>query len=381
VAKTAVLKWQYTIEPSGDLLRFHLSNVSNNGDIAVAITYKKRSCKYSELMLFNNEGKIEWNKLYDYDIDIDLYNPQLSNNGNIIAVQVSDHTLKIYNRMGILLETLKEEKILDYKLLRSGNSVIILSEASLALIRGLTTGYPVYRWTKYVKGKPIKIAVSPNNKYIVVASYYEGNTRVTLYKLNGAELWSTVIKGHPLSVDVSNYGEVLLVTRVRLEKENISHTYNDVTREDNEVISFIVGGRVLWTHYCDNYAYCYRAQFTRSGDKIFVVKDLICPDYCLSVEVFNKEGRPLKYYSHVHDFAISDDCYVLGGDDEVILVSADGEVLQSISLGKKQGLIEYFVDVNVAPNGKYFVAVEAEAFYPDIKYLYFFEVKDLKEDK
>jgi len=81
-------------------------------------------------------------------------------------------------------------------------------------------------------------------------------------------------------------------------------------------------------------------------------------------------------------FAVSDNYYVLGGglpgSEEIVLVSADGVVLQRIKLSE---LIEkeakgIFANVSISPDGKYFAA-EVRNYGEEMYYLYFFENRDL----
>jgi len=101
VAERAVLKWSHVIKPPGVLWGCYTSNISASGDVAVAIAYMEGANEYGELTLFNSDGKIAWSKRYDDAI----FNPQLSDDGNIIAVQVGSDTLVAYNKRGELLWT------------------------------------------------------------------------------------------------------------------------------------------------------------------------------------------------------------------------------------------------------------------------------------
>jgi len=106
VVERVVLKWSRVIKPIGKLSNCYMSNISTSGDVAVAITYKKGANEYGELTLFNSDGKIAWREYYSFQISY----PQLSDDGNTIAVQVGSGTLTAYNKRGKLLWTYNVRK-------------------------------------------------------------------------------------------------------------------------------------------------------------------------------------------------------------------------------------------------------------------------------
>jgi len=359
VVERVVLKWNHMIKPPGKLSYCHTSNISTDGDVVVAITYKKGANEYGELTLFNSDGKIAWSKHYDNEI----FNPQLSYDGNIITIQRGSGTLEAYNKRGELLWTYSVEKkqksIKDYKLSRDGKyTVIAVSEEGLF---GLESHFILLRdgvveWVKSSRGVAAAIAISPNNAYVVSASYDrdKGITYVTCYTIKGAELWTATVKGFPSSeFYVSDNGEVLLSRSYFVGSNLFMKLY------------FIAEGRVLWTKtdYGD-------AQFTRSGDRIIAV-NYIHGD--MSVYVFDKRGELLWNYQGAYDFAISDDYYVLKGDKGVVLVTAKGEEIQRIWVSE---LKENIVDVKISPNGRYFT-VEVRDSKEGMCHLYFYENRDL----
>jgi len=360
VVERVVLKWSHVIKPPGKLSYCHMSNISTSGDVAVAITYKKGANEYGELTLFNSDGEIAWSKRYDNEIS----NPQLSDDGNTIVVKQGINTLTAYNKRGELLWTYsveKEQAIGEYKLSRDGRyTVIAISEEGLISLKGhfILISDGSVEWVKSGKGEASKIAISPNNVYIVSASYDrdKGTTYVTLYTIYGAELWNTVVKGVPSHIAVSDNGEVLLSRSYFVDSNLFMKLY------------FIAEGRVLWAK--DNYPY---AEFTRSGDGIiaFAIGD------DLGVFVFNKKGELLWNYRGAFHFAVSDNYYVLMGDKGLVLVSAKGEVLQLIKLSEliNKEIEPLNVDITISPDGKYF-AVEVRDSREGICYLYFFENRD-----
>jgi len=359
VVERVVLKWSHMIKPPGELSTCDMSNISTDGDVAVAITYKKGANEYGELTLFNSDGEIAWSKHYDYETS----NPQLSDDGNTIAVKLGINTLTAYNKRGELLWSYyieKEQAIRDYKLSHDGKyATIAITEEGHFGVKGhfilLRDG--VVEWVKSGRGVAVAIAISPNNAYIVSASYDrdKGITYVTLYTIKGVELWTTTVKGF-LSSDfyVSDNGEVLLSRSYFVGNNLFMKLY------------FIAEGRVLWTKadYSD-------ARFTRSGDRIIAV-NYIHGDR--SVYVFDKRGELLWNYQGAYDLATSDDYYVLKGDKGVVLVTAKGEEIQRIWVSelKEDARI---VDVKISPDGKYF-AVEVKDSKEGMCHLYFYENRD-----
>jgi len=368
VVERAVLKWNRVIKPPGELWGCYMSGLSASGDVAVAITYKKGANEYGELTLFNSDGKIAWSKHYG---DV-IFNPQLSDDGNIIAVKLGINTLTAYDKRGELLWTYSVKKkqkstIESYKLSHDGRyAVVAVSEEDSF---GWKSRFVVLRdgnveWTKSGKGVARSIAISLSNTYIVSTLYDRGkdSTHVTLYTIDGAELWTTTVEGFPLGVDVSDNGEVLLTT------------YKNVIKS-----FFIAKGHALWAK--DDHLH---AEFTRRGDRIIAVRGEF--DYVMYgrsiaarskldfVEVFDRRGKLLWEYRGMHRFAASDNYYVLGSDEEVVLVSAEGEEIQRIWFNELKEDVT-IVDVKISPDGRYF-AVSAEDDSEKMCYLYFFENKD-----
>jgi len=362
VVERAVLKWSHVIKPPGKLSHCHMSNISASGDVAVAVaTYKEGANEYGELTLFNSDGKIALSKRYDKMIS----NPQLSDDGNTIAVQVGIDTLTAYDKRGELLWSYSVEKergIRDYKLSHDGRYAVIVVP-DLVSLKGhfilLRDG--AVEWVKPSRGVAMEIAISPNNEYIASASSYKGKTHVTLYTTDGTELWNTVVKGDPFHVDVSDNGEVLLVNDLS------SGVVRNPLLSGRGKIFFIAGGRVLW----DRAGYGF-AQFTRSGDRIVAIRAR-WERNDLSIDVFDRKGELLWKIHDVYHFAISDDYYVLWGNKGFVLVSAEGEEMQSIWVG---GLKENIVNVKISPNGRYFT-VEVKDSREGICRFYFYENRDI----
>jgi len=359
VVEREVLKWSRVIKPPGKLSSCGMSKISTSGEFAVAITYEKGGNKYGELTLFNSDGEIAWSKRYDSAIS----NPQLSDDGNTIVVKLGINTLTAYDKRGKLLWTYsveKEQAIRDYKLSRDGRyTVIAISEEGLISLKGhvILIRDGGVEWVKAGKGEASKIAISPNNAYIASASYDrdKGNTYVTLYTIDGVELWDTVLKGIPSRIDVSDNGEVLLSRSYFVGSNLFMKLY------------FIVEGRVLWAKadYSD-------AQFTKSGDRIIAVNYMHGDT---SIYVFDRRGELLWNYRGTFYFVISDDYYVLSGDKGIVLVSAKGAVLQRIWFSELKEDTR-IVDVKISPDGKYF-AVKVRDSREGMCYLYFYENKDL----
>jgi len=367
VVERVVLKWSHVIKPPGKLWICHMSNISTNGDVAVAVTYGKGVSEYGELTLFNSDGEIAWSRQYDNAIS----NPQLSDNGNIITVRMGSGTLEAYNKRGELLWTYSVEKgrvIRDYKLSRDGKYAVIAVH-DIFRLKGhfILLREGVVEWVKSSKGVAIEIAISPNNAYIASASYGVGkrNIHVTLYTIDGVELWNTVVEGYPFYIDVSDNGEVILVNDLP------DDVFADPFLTGRGKIFFIAEGRVLWAK--DYYPY---AEFTRREDRIITVRNnLGLSDW--SIDVFDRKGELLWNYWGAFDFAVSDDYYVLMGDKGLVLVSAKGEVLQLIKLSEliNKEIEPLNVDITISPDGKYF-AVSAKGGSEGACYLYFFENRD-----
>jgi len=373
VVERVVLKWSRVIKPPVELWSCYMSSISASGDIAIAVS---KMDDFDELMLFNNNGKIVWSKRYDDAIS----NPQLSDDGNTIAVQVSINTLTAYDKRGKLLWTYsveKEQMIKDYKLSRDGRYVVIS-------VSGYLSGYfillrdGVVEWVKSsISSIAGVIAISPNNAYIVSTLYDrdKNTTCITLYTIDGAELWSTVVKGFPLHVDVSDNGEVLLTTTRDLE---VFLTTTGDLPEGTIKLFFIAGGRVLW----DKTGYSH-AQFTRNGDKIVASSGM-------SVDVFDREGELLWKFRGAFRFAVSDNYYVLGSDEDFVLVSTKGKILQRIKISKiaispLEKIKTRDIEVKISPDGRYFaVGIEGYSEGEKMCHLYFFEnrdflIRDVKE--
>jgi len=231
-----VLKWSRVIKPPGKLSHCHMSNISTSGDVAVAITHEKGANEYGELTLFNSNGEIAWSKHYGDEIS----NPQLSDDGNTIAVQVNNNTLVAYNKRGELLWTYSIEKgqaFKNYKLSRDGKyAVIAVSEEGSRRFFSLKSHFILLRdgnekWRKSSKGEAGDIAISPNNAYIILTSRSRYNTYVIIYTIDGAELWNSVVKGTPTylvdapdNVNISPDGRFFAVS-AKDESEGICHIY------------------------------------------------------------------------------------------------------------------------------------------------------------
>jgi len=364
----SALRWKHEIKPTRGRYSYSFeSNITTNGEIAVTVT----SQVYGELILFNSEGEIMWREYYDDGVS----DPQLSDDGSIIAVQKGSDILMAYNKRGKLLWTYSIGKkegwrtIWDYKLSRDGRYTVIAmyreEEGFLDLKRYyelvlLRDGKVV--WVKSEEGIN-KVAISSNNAYIASASvvyvdpdFKEKYTRISLYTINGAKLWSTIVEGFPSDVGVSSSGEVVLSTMIN----NIFRTY------------FIKNGSVLWTK--DR---CHGAQFTRNEDRIVVIRKRGENPSDWDVNVFNREGELLWEHRGAYRFAVADNYYVLGGDEEVVLVSANGVVLQRIKLREliEKEFSPWSFDVSISPDGRYF-AIGAQGGIEEPYYLYFFEIRD-----
>jgi len=367
VVERVVLKWSRVIKPPGELSTCDMSNISTDGDVAVAITYKEGANEYGELTLFNSDGEIAWSKHYDNEIS----NPQLSDDGNIITVKLGINTLMAYDKRGKLLWTYSNEKervIRDYKLSRDGRYAVIVVLDYFSL-KGhfILLREGAVEWVKPSRGVAVAIAISPNNEYIASASYNrdKGKTHAALYTINGTKLWNTVVEGHPFYIDVSDNGEVLLVNDLP------SDIFADPLLWGTGKTFFIANGRVFWAK--DYYPY---AEFTRSGDRIITVrKNLELSDW--SIVMFDREGELLWEYRGRFRFAISDNYFVLANSSEIVFVSVEGKVLQHIKLSEliNKEVEPSDVNVNISPAGKYF-AIRVEDKKEGICYLYFFENRD-----
>jgi len=356
VVEKVILKWSHEVKSPGirhKCLSTSMSNISTSGDVAITVSKKDN---FGEITLFNNDGKITWNKQYSNIIS----NPQLSDDGNILAVQVGSNTLMAYDKKGKLLWTYSIEKkaekseIEDYKLSRDGRYAVIAVTEKGSF--GLKSYFILLRegaveWVKSDKSEACKIAISPNNEYVVSAScdIDKRYTRAALYTIDGAEHWNTVIKGIPRSIDVSDNGEVLLT--------NVDF-YPIIN-----IINFIAKGRVLWAK--NDY---WIAKFTRRGDRIIAV-GIKSNDVC----VFDRKGELLWNYRGAHSFAVSDNYYVLYNLTEIVLVTAEGEVIQHIKLSESEKVEIY--NVEISPDGKYF-AIRVEDKKEGMCHLYFFENRD-----
>jgi len=371
VVERVVLKWNHKAKPPGELWSCYVSNVSITGDVAVTVSGLDN---FGELVLFNSDGKIAWSKHYGDKIS----DPQLSDDGNMIAVQVGNvgervGTLMAYDKRGKLLWTYNtrgKATISDYRLSRDGKyAAVSVFEEGLFGIKGhfilLRDGN--VEWVKSGRGVAGEIAISPNNAYIVTTLYDRGkdSTHVTLYTIDGAELWTTTVEGCPISADVSDNGEVLL-TIWNLEVLRVVKLF------------FIANGRVLWVK--DD---CSRAQFTRSGDRIIATRG--SRDLGFSVEVFDREGELLWKYRDMYSFAVSDNYYVLGNEEEVVLVSTKGEILQRIKISELEEVETKEIKVKISPDGRYFtVGIKGNSEGEEMCYFYFYEnrdhlIRDVKE--
>jgi len=342
------------IKPPGKLSYCHMSNISTSGDVAVAITYRKGASEYGELTLFNSDGEIAWSKRYDNEIS----NPQLSDDGNTIVVKQGINTLTAYNKRGKLLWTYSVEegqRIRDYKLSRDGRYTVIVVPDFFSL-KGhfILLREGEVEWVKS-RDVAIEIAISPNNAYIVSASYDKRNIHVTLYTIDGVELWNTEVGELPRHVDVSDNGEVLLVT----------YHLHDFFKK----LYFITHGRVLWAK-----DYCQYAVFTRSGDKIIAVRRHGNRG-ALEVIVLNREGEFLWKYQGKFRFAVSDNYFALADSSEIVFVSAESEVLQRIKLSELLNRESADVNISISPDGRYF-AVGVEDKKDGKCHLYFYENRD-----
>jgi len=132
-------------------------------------------------------------------------------------------------------------------------------------------------------------------------------------------------------------------------------------------------GRVLWTK--DD---CINASFTRNEDKIITVRKRGLDFRDWDVNLFNRDGELLWEYQGAYRYAVSDNYHVLAGgepgNEEVVLISAEGVVLQRIKLRK---LIEKEFEaediyVSISPDGKYF-AIEVVNYTEGSCYIYYFE--------
>jgi len=265
----SALRWKHEIKPTRGKYSYSFeSNISTNGEIAVTVKSEDVGGNdYGELILFNSEGEIMWREYYDESV----FDPQLSEDGSILAVRKGSGILMAYNKRGKLLWTYsigKNERlriILDYKLSRDGRYTVIAMRREEEGLLDLKRYHELVLlrdekvvWVKSEKGIN-EVAISSNNAYIASASavymdpdFKEKYTRISLYTINGAKLWSTVVGGFPSNVDVSSSGEVVLSTMIN----DIHRTY------------FIKNGSVLWTK--DR---CRNAQFTRDDDRVIVIRE------------------------------------------------------------------------------------------------------------
>jgi len=341
VVERVVLKWSRVIKPPGELWGCYMSGISASGDVAIAVS---KEDDFGELMLFNNNGKIVWSRHYGDEIS----KPQLSDDGNTIAVQVGRDALIAYNKEGKVLWTYSVEKkseIEDYKLSRNGRyAIVVVFDFSSLKNHFVLLRDGAVEWVKSGRSEAERVAISPNNMYIVLASYDKsrGNTRVSLYTIEGAELWSTVVEGFPLHVDVSDNGEVLLT--------EVSKSF------------FVAEGHILWAKN-----YCPYAVFIGGGGRIIALA--IGDGWDISV--FNREGKLLWTYRGAFDFVASDNYYVIRDSTEFVLVTAEGEVIQRIKISNSEKFEIY--DIKISPNGKYF-AINVKRFSEggEMCHLYFF---------
>jgi len=340
VVERVVLKWSRVIKPPGKLSHCHMSNISTSGDVAVAVAaYKEGAKEYGELTLFNSDGEIAWSKHYNEIIS----NPQLSDDGNTIAVKLGIDTLTAYDKRGELLWSYSVEKgrvISDYKLSRDGRYAVIVVDDFFSL-KGhfILLREGAVEWVKPSRGVATEMAISPKNEYIASASSYKGKTHVILYTIDGTELWNAVVKGSPFHVDVSDNGEVLLVNDLS------SGNVRNPLLSGRGKIFFIAGGRVLW----DKAGYGF-AQFTRSGDRIVAIRAR-WERNDLSIDVFDRKGELLWK------------------------IHAEGEGIQRIWFSELKEDTR-IVDVKISPDGKYF-AVEVKDSKEGMCHLYFYENRDI----
>jgi len=378
VVERVVLKWSHVIKPPGKLWSCYISNISTGGDFAVVLNYRKGADEYGELTLFNSDGKIMWEKHYEGHIS----NPQLSDDGKVIAVKAGD-VFMMYSKWGrsILTYNSREKgaifsSIQHYKLSRDGRYVVLVIESEK---ENLLTSWHYklillkdgnIEWVKSSIWREFWMAsISSNNAYIALVSHSEKlgkkYSHVALYTIDGKELWSTGVEGFTVKIDVSSRGEVLLSA---------------------DGCKFINDGRVLWTK--DD---CGNASFTRDEDKIIAIRKRGYDLNDLDVVVFNRDGELLWEYQGAYRYAVSDNYYVLvggePGSEEVVLVSADGVVLQRIKLREliEKEVIDIYIDVSISPEGKYFaVTTRGNREGEEACYLYFFEnrdhlIRDIKE--
>jgi len=372
----SALRWKHEIKPTrGKYSYSYESNVSTSGEIAVTVTSEDERKKYGELILFNSEGEIMWREYYDDGVS----HPQLSEDGSIIAVEKGGDTLMAYNKRGKLLWTYSIGKkgvvgvIWNYKLSRDGRYTVIAMHREEEGFLGLKRYYELVLlrdgkvvWVKSEEGIE-KVVISSNNAYIASASVVhvdpdskERYRRISLYTIDGAKLWSAVVEGFPSAIGVSSSGEVVLSTLTK----NAIRTY------------FIKNGHVLWTK--DR---CNDAQFTRNEDRIIAIRERGKNRSDWDVNVFNREGEFLWEHRGAYRFAVADNYYVLvggePGSEEVVLVSADGVVLQRIKLREliEKEVITWSIYVRISPDGKYF-AVSVKNDREGMYYLYFFENRD-----
>jgi len=366
VVERAVLKWSDVIKPPGKLWSCYMSNISTGGDFAMALNYWKGENEYSKLMVFNGDGKIMWEKYYENHIS----DPQLSDDGKVIAVVVGDVLMMCskWGRSIMFYKGARWSTIRHYKLSRDGRYVVLVTEGEKETL--LTSWH--YKlillkdgnieWVKSsIRREFFKASISSDNAYVAVVSHSgkpeKQYSHVTLYTVDGKKLWSTNVKGSTNEIDVSSRGEVLLSA---------------------DGCKFIKDGRVLWTK--DD---CTIASFTRDEDKIIAIRKKGYDPNDSDVVVFDRDGGPLWEYQGAYRYAVSSDYYVLAGgkpgSEEVVLVSANGVVLQRIKLREliAKEVSPWSIDVSISPDGRYFAAsAKGGSEGEEACYLYFFENRD-----
>ena len=139
--------------------------------------------------LFDYEGSIKWEKHLGY-----TSRQHISENGKLIVIDEESSRLTAYNREGDIVwkYQITTGIIQSWSASRDGRYVAVAvfdymrwRPNRLLLLEHGETVWDVYR----VGAVAVSLMVSPNNKFIVLASWAEPFTFITLYSINGETLW------------------------------------------------------------------------------------------------------------------------------------------------------------------------------------------------
>jgi len=336
-----ILKWRYEPE-EGDVI---ISNVANDGRFACAINTYSEGHKNARLLLVDSNAKILWESDYP---KLEVTSLQLSEDEKLLIAEfgffVGEKALVSYDEQGEVKWTYKGSH--EYILSRDGKYAIITKADQVLLLEDGKV-----KWRKSPGGK---VAVSPNNSYIVSAKPDVDHVNIRFYTIDGTGLkileFVSADENIPGidGVEVSNTGDVLLVLKLGNSMGKVVFMRNDM---------------FLWTKGFDPRGL--RAKFSQNGDS-FIVSDIN------GLRMFNKDGKLLwNYQGYVVDFDFSDDYITLTDGRALIFLSYDGKVLLKRII--EGGDIKV---IRVSPNGNY---IAIKTWFPNRVYLFEYQGSLIKK--